>query len=125
MSALPRLNTFDKWIFAMIAFAVVSIILGTRFAHTHHLILGYIFFFCGFTTLWALPSVAGLHIFFNASHSPSAILWVESILVGILVMLATQILFLDIVSDTPAAIASLALGISFALLPLFSRTHAT
>jgi hypothetical protein len=125
MSALPRLQPADKGIFAMVASSLVAILLGMLLAHMHKNLLGDILFFLGFTALFALPSVVGLHIYFNESRTPPAILWVESILVGILVMLATQILFLDIVSDTPAAIASLALGISFALLPLFSRTHAT
>ena len=124
MSALPPLKPIDKWIFAMAAFSVVAIILGTRFAHTHHEILGDIFFFCGFTTLWALPSVAGTHIYFNTPRTPSAVLWVESLLVGILVMLAAQVLALTVFDDRVAAALSLTAGAAFALLPLVSRHSA-
>jgi uncharacterized membrane protein len=123
MSALPRLNPIDKWIFAMIVFTVASILIGTRLAHTHRVFVGDIFFFFGFTSLWALPSIAGPHIYFNSVRTPSAILWIESILVGILVMLAAQVLALNIVGDTAAASISLGLGIAFMSLPLFSRTH--
>src|SRR5580698_216671 len=101
MSHVPELKPADKWIFAMAAFALVSIIVGTRLAHTHHEILGDVFFFLGFSTLFALPSVAGLHIIFNDSRSSTAILRVESILVCILLMLAA----------------------AFSLLPLFTRPH--
>lgn len=123
MSDVPQLKPADKWIFAMAAFALLSIIVGTRLAHTHHEILGDIFFFLGFASLWTLPSIAGLHIIFNSAHSATSILWVESILVGILVMLATQVLALDLFGDTVAAILSLTLAIAFALLPLFTRPH--
>jgi hypothetical protein len=123
MSHVPELKPADKWIFAMAAFALVSIIVGTRLAHTHHEILGDVFFFLGFSTLFALPSVAGLHIIFNESRSSTAILWVESILVGILLMLATQVLALSMFGDTGAAILSLTLAVAFSLLPLFTRPH--
>jgi hypothetical protein len=72
-----------------------------------------------------LPSIVGTHIYYNASRTPSAILWVESILVGVLLMLGTQTLALNIVGDTAASIVSLGLGVAFALLPLFSRNRAT
>jgi hypothetical protein len=123
MSHVPELKPADKWIFAMAAFALVSIIVGTRLAHTHHELLGDIFFFLGFSSLWALPSIAALHIIFNEARSALTILWVESILVGILVMLAAQVLALNLFGDTGAAILSLTLAIAFALLPLFTRTH--
>jgi uncharacterized membrane protein len=123
MSALPRLNAIDKWIFAMIAFSVVSIILATRFAHTHRIILGDFLFFFGFTSLFALPSIAGPHIYFNSVRTESAILWVESTVVGILVMLATQVLALEVFGDTTSAVLSLGLGIAFMSLPLFSHTR--
>ena len=119
--ATPRLQLADKLIFAMVAVALVAILIGASIAHAHHLTLGNTFFFFGYCALFALPSVAGLHIFFNESRTPRAILWVESIVVGILVMLATQVLALELISDTPAALLSLGLGIAFALLPLFSR----
>jgi len=123
MSHVPELKPADKWIFAMAAFALVSIIVGTRLAHTHHEFFGDVFFFLGFSSLWALPSIAALHIIFNEARSALTILWVESILVGILVMLAAQVLALNLFGDTGAAILSLTLAIAFALLPLFTRTH--
>ncbi|MGD0305520.1 MAG: hypothetical protein ABSC71_11900 [Candidatus Acidiferrales bacterium] len=123
MSELPRLKPADKWIFAMIALAPVAILLATRLAHTHQEIPAGVYFFCVSTLLWALPSIVGTHIYYNASRTPNAILWVESILVGVLLMLGTQTLALNIFGDTAASILSLSLGVSFALLPLFSRNR--
>jgi len=123
MSRLPRLARIDKWIFAMIALAPIAILIATRLAHTHQQVPADVYFFGVSVLLWALPSVVGMHIYFNTARTPTAILWVQSILVAVLLMLSTQTLALNIVGDTAASILSLGLGIGFALLPLFSRNR--
>ena len=62
-----------------------------------------------------------MHIIRNRTRSSRSLLWIESVIVGVLVALVTQVLALIRFGDTAAACVSLATGAAFALLPFFFR----
>ncbi|MGA8038140.1 MAG: hypothetical protein WA823_00055 [Candidatus Acidiferrales bacterium] len=116
-----RIARIDLVIFAMIVFAPAVLVVGLSLAHSRHEIASQIALYACLPAFLMLPLVTAVHIIRNRTRSSRSLLWIESVIVGVLVALVTQVLALNRFGDTAAACVSLATGAAFALLPFFFR----